>query len=402
MRDDQSAGGSTVSGSTNSLTRGANQPPPRRKRRSSKMKRLAESVGASSSASGSHSSGATGAAATLAGSASDDNLRYGAGSSSAAVAAGGKKGILRGDHRGSKRRSSGDAAAEEGGDGNNSVASEDRSRRHSVDFANMIAAGYHDDDTLGGITSMSVRTEDTSSTHLLPGHWPRQGETAGDLEDIELATKGEDDSNNNNDDNNRDSIRSRGSRSTMSGFGLGTGSKYDKAAAAGFSSTTTVPTQFGLGGDDLVLHGDNNNNFSRSDSDSEGGDERSVATLSSVNTLLNMMQMALDEDWWKDRAQAWEQSRAEPVKPALQTEEDKKAMRKRNHRTWCGWYTNMPKRYRMLWVTLVLLTLIATVVLTTTDWGEKVIQDMAQSMSKLKNGSVEGKVDAAYADEGEN
>ncbi|KAL7460524.1 hypothetical protein ACHAXS_000969 [Conticribra weissflogii] len=400
MRDDQSAGGSTVSGSTNSLTRGANQPPPRRKRRSSKMKRLAESVGASSSASGSLSSGAAGAAAIAAGSVSDDNFRYRGG---ATAAAGVRKGILRGDHQGSKRRSSGDLA-EGGGDGN-SVASEDLSRRHSVDFANMVAAGYHDDDTLGGTTSMSVRTDDTSSPHVFPGHWPRQGETTEDMEDIELATKGEDDSNNDKDNDNRDSFRSRSSRSTMSGFGLGTGSKYDKAATAsapGYSSTSTVPTQFGRGGDDLLLQGDNNNNFGHFDSDSEGGDERSVATLSSVNTLLNMMQMALDEDWWKDRAQAWEQSRAEPVKPALQTEEDKKAMRKKNHRTWCGWYTNMPKRYRVMWVMLLLLTLIATIVLTTTDWGEKVMQDMAQSMNKLKNGSVEGKVDAAYADEGEN
>ena len=56
--------------------------------------------------------------------------------------------------------------------------------------------------------------------------------------------------------------------------------------------------------------------------------DESIITLQSVNTPLNMMQMSLDKDWWRNITADWESSHAKPVKLAFQMEEDSDFIKK--------------------------------------------------------------------------
>ncbi|KAL7465152.1 hypothetical protein ACHAXS_005479 [Conticribra weissflogii] len=84
------------------------------------------------------------------------------------------------------------------------------------------------------------------------------------------------------------------------------------------SSLPNRPTYSSYHSSNLSSHGGGHQRPSGETNDDDG----SVVTLQSVDTLLGMMQMSLDEDWWQNRMAEWEASRAKQVQPALQTKED--------------------------------------------------------------------------------
>lgn len=235
----------------------------------------------------------------------------------------------------------------------------DRSR-HSIDFSSMMNDGSDDQLLSNSPPHHSSREARNAEACVRPGgvskHWPRNTSMESiemKLNDVEVGT-----------------------------FDRSTSLKSSLKGREGSSNKSAV--------------------------DQDVDDDESVVTIQSVDTLLNMMHMSLDDDWWNARTYEWEQSKAKPVAPLLQTKEDKEIVKKQAKEQkvifykkqkggkWCGGVHNCCKNmcktiqeirpiYKVIWVIFFLLMITGTVLLFTTEYGSLLIEDLEEMVRETEN-----------------
>ena len=263
---------------------------------------------------------------------------------------------------------------------------------------------FYDREEEGLLDESLVNQSDDEKT--MPTHWPKQSDDLfrrlseeENFEDIEI-NKSE-----------KPYVRNRrgswaemiGIPARLEGTDLAQNRRGSWASRFGFTYHTELDTHHSThtGGEEFMP-----------------SDDDSVSTITSCNTLIHMMQNALDDDWWKARAEAWEESNAEPIKPVLQTQEDKQELKKNRRRMLLisrgGCFgvasrkiARVPRKYKVLWIVFFILAIIGTIVLTSTNVGESIVRSVTEAVMHTKEKFAHGtegkkRIEAVdnYMDEG--